>query len=78
MYQLNNLELPKNKVYAVGDNPAADIKGANGYGWNSILVKTGVFRGKGNSKEYPANAVCDHVLDAVQWAIQQEEKELEE
>ncbi|CAO3651174.1 unnamed protein product [Cunninghamella echinulata] len=75
LYQLDRLTLPKQKVYAVGDNPHADVKGANGYGWKSILVKTGVFRGEGNSKEYPADVVCDHVLDAVQWAIQQEENE---
>ncbi|KAI8062245.1 HAD-like domain-containing protein [Gongronella butleri] len=61
-------------VYAIGDNPAADIRGANGHGWSSILVKTGVFKGPGNSPVYPADHVCEHVLDAVQWAIQQEEQ----
>jgi len=34
------------KFYAFGDNPEADIKGAHGYGWDSYLVKTGVFKGK--------------------------------
>lgn len=34
----------------VGDNPASDIAGANGYGWESILVRTGVFRGKDESE----------------------------
>ncbi|KAI8388885.1 HAD-like domain-containing protein [Radiomyces spectabilis] len=60
-------------VYAVGDNPAADIKGANAYGWSSILVRTGVFQGTGNSAAYPATKVCNHVQDAVEWAIMQEE-----
>ncbi|ORZ22133.1 putative mitochondrion protein [Absidia repens] len=60
-------------VYAVGDNPAADIKGANYYGWNSMLVRTGVHTSPGNSKEYPADVVCDNVLDAVTWAINKEE-----
>ena len=29
----------------VGDNPASDIAGANNFGWQSILVRTGVFKG---------------------------------
>lgn len=36
-------------IYAVGDNPAADVRGANRAGrpWVSVLVKTGVFQGPG-------------------------------
>ncbi|KAI8097266.1 HAD-like domain-containing protein [Halteromyces radiatus] len=60
-------------VYAIGDNPAADIKGANAHGWSSLLVRTGVHTGPGNSQEYPADVVCDNVLDAVRWAINKEE-----
>lgn len=60
------------RVYAVGDNPAADIKGANAYGWSSILVRTGVFRGPGNSSEFPATAVCDNVEEAVAWVLERE------
>ncbi|KAF3941286.1 hypothetical protein ABW19_dt0201049 [Dactylella cylindrospora] len=30
-------------VYMVGDNPRSDIMGANGYGWYSLLVESGVF-----------------------------------
>lgn len=60
-------------VYAVGDNPAADIQGANGYGWTSVLVRTGVFTGKGNSQEYPANIVCENVQEAVEKIIASEE-----
>lgn len=35
------------RLYMVGDNPAADIRGANGAGdlWRSVLVCTGVYRG---------------------------------
>ncbi|KAI8322966.1 HAD-superfamily hydrolase, partial [Martensiomyces pterosporus] len=33
------------RVFAIGDNPAADIAGANGAGWTSVLVRTGVFSG---------------------------------
>ncbi|KAJ8654429.1 TIGR01456 family HAD hydrolase [Lichtheimia ornata] len=60
------------RVYAIGDNPAADIKGASDYGWSSVLVRTGVFRGPGNSTLYPANAVVDHVEHAVEWVLSQE------
>jgi len=28
----------------IGDNPAGDIKGANQMGWESILVRTGVYK----------------------------------
>lgn len=34
----------KRPVYAVGDNLASDIMGANNYGWKSILVRTGVYK----------------------------------
>ncbi|KAI8985856.1 HAD hydrolase [Pilobolus umbonatus] len=64
------------RVYAVGDNPAADIQGANGYGWTSILVRTGIFTGKNNSEEYPADMVCDNVEEAVEKVIAQENMRL--
>ena len=42
----------------VGDNPAADVRGANRAGppWVSVLVRTGVFNGPpgSNSEEDPA------------------------
>ncbi len=42
----------------VGDNPAADVRGANRAGppWVSVLVRTGVFSGQpgSNSAEDPA------------------------
>ncbi|KAI0686731.1 HAD hydrolase [Cytidiella melzeri] len=31
------------QIYMVGDNPASDIAGANAAGWNSVLVRTGVY-----------------------------------
>ncbi|KAH8548665.1 HAD-like domain-containing protein [Umbelopsis sp. PMI_123] len=72
---LNSL-LPDNskleRVFAVGDNPAADIAGANAYGWTSILVRTGVFEGKGNAPDFPAKLVCDDIEEAVQWALSEE------
>jgi hypothetical protein len=51
----------------VGDNPAADIRGANlaGPPWRSVLVRTGVFAGGANSPSDPAHAVVEDVLAAV-------------
>jgi ribonucleotide monophosphatase NagD (HAD superfamily) len=51
----------------IGDNPYVDIKGANDYGFISILVKTGVFSGEENKNhiEHPANYVVDNVGNAV-------------
>ncbi|KAL5117543.1 hypothetical protein ACEQ8H_004573 [Pleosporales sp. CAS-2024a] len=64
--------LPSN-VYMVGDNPASDIVGGNMYGWNTCLVRTGVFRGSANDENNPASlGVFDHVLAAVQTAIKKE------
>ncbi|KAJ2162211.1 hypothetical protein GGF46_000828 [Coemansia sp. RSA 552] len=59
------------RIYAVGDNPAADIAGANGAGWTSILVRTGIFSGA-NDAENPAHAAVDHVEDAVAWIVERE------
>jgi len=28
----------------IGDNPKSDIRGSNKAGWESILVKTGIFK----------------------------------
>lgn len=70
----NEHKLPKN-IYMIGDNPASDIVGGNMYGWNTCLVRTGVFQGKEgeNDRENPANfGVFDHVLDAVKAAIRKE------
>ncbi|KAJ2556521.1 hypothetical protein EV175_001953 [Coemansia sp. RSA 1933] len=71
------------RVYAVGDNPAADIAGANGAGWTSILVRTGVFSGAPgtNDTDNPAHKAVDHVAEAVEWIIDSEiqlEKEARE
>ncbi|KAG0047853.1 hypothetical protein BGZ83_007187 [Gryganskiella cystojenkinii] len=63
-------------VYAIGDNPYADIAGANGYGWKSVLVRTGVFKPQGqeNHAVHPATTVVDHVEDAVQWILAEKQK----
>ncbi|PWY80573.1 HAD-superfamily hydrolase [Aspergillus heteromorphus CBS 117.55] len=73
MEQLHNeSRLPKN-VYMVGDNPASDICGGNMYGWNTCLVRTGVFQGGDNDDNNPANfGVFPNVLEAVKTAVRKE------
>ncbi|KAF2813714.1 HAD-superfamily hydrolase [Mytilinidion resinicola] len=73
MEQIHNDEkLPKN-VYMVGDNPASDIVGGNMYGWNTCLVRTGVYQGEGNDDENPASfGVFKNVLEAVQMACRKQ------
>lgn len=64
--------LPEN-IYMVGDNPASDIIGGNMYGWNTCLVRTGVFQGGDNDENNPANfGVFPNVLEAVQTALRKE------
>lgn len=68
---------PLHRVFMVGDNPESDIRGANefqspnGTTWNSILVKTGVYRAETKPK-YKPTVVVDDVLEAVKWALEQE------
>ncbi|KAH6871427.1 HAD-like domain-containing protein [Thelonectria olida] len=65
-------KLPEN-VYMVGDNPASDIIGGNMYGWNTCLVRTGVFQGGDNDEENPANfGVFPNVLEAVKAALRKQ------
>jgi len=62
-------------IYAVGDNPKADIAGAlqaqgRGRPYVAMLVKTGVFSGdKANDEEFPADVVVEDVDAAVQAAL---------
>ncbi|KAI7724823.1 hypothetical protein M8C21_011115, partial [Ambrosia artemisiifolia] len=61
-------------LYMIGDNPSVDIKGARqaGHPWFSILTRTGVFRGKVNHTEYPADKVVDTVEEAVEFILRRE------
>ncbi|OAL49542.1 phosphatidyl synthase-like protein [Pyrenochaeta sp. DS3sAY3a] len=68
----NDERLPSN-IYMVGDNPASDIIGGNMYGWNTCLVRTGVFQGGDNDEENPASfGVFENVLKAVTAAVKKE------
>ncbi|KAK3312307.1 HAD-like domain-containing protein [Apodospora peruviana] len=73
MEQIHGEERVPANVYMIGDNPASDIVGGNMYGWNTCLVRTGVFQGGENDEENPANfGVFKNVLEAVQTAIRKE------
>lgn len=68
----NDERIPKN-IYMIGDNPDSDIIGGNSYGWNTCLVRTGVFQGGDNDENNPANfGVFVNVLEAVKTAIKKE------
>jgi len=63
------------RFYMIGDNPAADIRGANNAGdhWTSILVKTGVFpANEENSKTDPADIVVEDVRKGIEAACMRE------
>ncbi|XP_011027034.1 PREDICTED: uncharacterized protein YKR070W-like isoform X2 [Populus euphratica] len=61
-------------LYMIGDNPSVDVKGAQqaGHPWFSILTRTGVFRGKRNHAEFPADLVIDTVEEAVDYILGRE------
>lgn len=50
----------------VGDNPRADIQGANIIGWGSFLTQTGVHQGPENDKMHPATMVVSNFEEAVE------------
>ncbi|KAA8496564.1 putative CDP-alcohol phosphatidyltransferase class-I family protein [Porphyridium purpureum] len=62
-------------IYAIGDNPAADVRGANGAGkeFVSVLVRTGCFQGDDeNDSNDPAHIVVPDALHAVREALRRE------
>lgn len=59
-------------VYMVGDNPESDIAGANGHGWKSILVRTGVYRDDQGEPRHQPTIIQDDVEQGVYWAIERE------
>jgi HAD superfamily hydrolase (TIGR01456 family) len=73
MEQIHNQNTLPQNIYMVGDNPASDICGGNMYGWNTCLVRTGVFQGGDNDEHNPANfGVFPNVLEAVKAAVRKE------
>lgn len=64
-------ESPFKKIYMVGDNPASDIHGANSSNWESILLRTGVYKDEDweTTTHRPTVGVFDNVLDGVTAAL---------
>ncbi|KAE8223335.1 hypothetical protein CF319_g3627 [Tilletia indica] len=58
-------------VWMIGDNPAADIKGANDWGFSSALVRTGVYRDVDGEPAHKPTVLVDDVEQAVKVAIRQ-------
>lgn len=48
----------------------SDICGANNYGWNSVLLRTGVY--KGGEPAHKPTMIADDVELAVEWALKRE------
>ncbi|TFK74535.1 HAD-superfamily hydrolase [Pluteus cervinus] len=65
----NSIDKPP-RMYMIGDNPESDIAGANAAGWNSILVKTGVWDPERGPPTHPPTHIADDVKAAVLWAIE--------
>ncbi|KAK5833103.1 Uncharacterized protein F383_10626 [Gossypium arboreum] len=65
---------PFETLYMIGDNPSVDVKGAQqaGHPWFSILTRTGIFQGKDNHAEFPADLVVDSVEEAVDYILKRE------
>ncbi|KAF8736171.1 hypothetical protein AX14_000805 [Amanita brunnescens Koide BX004] len=60
------------RMYMIGDNPASDIAGAAGAGWESILVRTGVYDGQQGPPSWMPTHEAEDVEEAVSWAIKRE------
>ncbi|GJE96802.1 HAD-superfamily hydrolase [Phanerochaete sordida] len=63
-------EMPQ--VYMIGDNPESDIAGANGAGWNSVLVQTGVYDPANGPPPHQPTHIASDVEEAVRYAIDRE------
>jgi len=56
----------------IGDNPEGDIEGANRKGWESILVRTGLWDGHGNHDKHPAKHVVQDMQEAIELIARRE------
>ncbi|TMW60080.1 hypothetical protein Poli38472_000122 [Pythium oligandrum] len=64
---------PLKSIYGIGDNPHADIQGANNAGdhWSSILVRTGIYDGTKDPEHIP-DVYADTVFEAIQYIYKNE------
>ncbi|CAE6493393.1 unnamed protein product [Rhizoctonia solani] len=68
---LKHVDMPP--IYMIGDNPESDIAGANGAGWGSILVHTGVYDPTtGVPPTHTPTHQAKDVGEAVRWALDRE------
>ncbi|KAG7696142.1 hypothetical protein KL930_003169 [Ogataea haglerorum] len=65
---------PFDRVFMVGDNPESDILGGNAYNWDTILVRTGVFKDgdfeQDSKLAKPTFGTFDNVRDGVFAALE--------
>lgn len=64
--------------FMVGDNPRADIEGANSIEWASFLTQTGVHVGPGNDLENPATMVVNTFAETVEAVLKIKREKLYE
>ncbi|KAK0473137.1 HAD-like domain-containing protein [Armillaria luteobubalina] len=69
--QIRSLYNHSTKINNV-DNPESDIAGANGAGWPSVLVRTGVYDPIHGSPTHKPTHETEDVEEAVRWAIARE------
>ncbi|KAF2723020.1 HAD-superfamily subfamily IIA hydrolase [Polychaeton citri CBS 116435] len=71
--ELATCQYADKNIYMIGDNPAFDIKGGNAYGWNTCLVRTGIFQGGENDEDNPLSfGISLDALTAVTTAMKKE------
>lgn len=63
-YCAKRLDNTEGQIFMVGDNPFSDIDGANSFGWESCLLRTGVYQ-DGQPTHNPTMGVFDNVFGAV-------------
>ncbi|KAF8633630.1 hypothetical protein AX15_001319 [Amanita polypyramis BW_CC] len=63
---------PLPRLYMIGDNPASDIAGAVNAGWESVLVRTGVYEPQQGQPSWRPTHEAGDVEEAVEWAIRRE------
>ncbi|WFC99206.1 hypothetical protein MYAM1_001950 [Malassezia yamatoensis] len=61
-----NLSVAPENVWMIGDNPASDVMGANGFGWSSALVRTGVWTDDQGAPAHKPTLIANNVKQAVE------------
>ena len=71
---------PPPLVFAIGDNPRSDVRGARNAGWTSILVKSGVWTDNRstNDPDDPADFVLESIVESVDLILEEVAKKRKE